>query len=99
MLNFFLQIFIVLFGLNAINNLPRHNCLFFHPKLSHLVLLVIPNTCYTPMQRYLWFVQWPRICNEKKEQDFICLSTNENAQLHSAGGMSQLAPTDWAQSK
>ena len=55
--------------LNAVNNVPRHNCLFFHPKLSDLVLLVIPNACYTPMQRYFRFVQWRRICNEKKERD------------------------------
>ena len=94
-----MQIFIVLSGLNAVNNVRRHNCLFFHPKLSDLVLLVMSNACYTPMQRYLRFVQWRRICNEKKERDRICLSTNENAQLHSADGMGQLAPTDWAQSK
>ena len=59
----------------------------------------MPNACYTPMQRYLQFVQWRRIRHEKKERDPICLCTNENAQLHSAGGMGQLAPTDWAQSK
>ena len=59
----------------------------------------MPSGCYTPMQRYLRFVQWHRICNEKKERDPICLCTNENAQLHSADGIGQLAPTDWAQSK
>ena len=30
---------------------------FFYPKLSDLVLLVMPNACDTPVQRYLWFVQ------------------------------------------
>ena len=29
----------------------------FYQKLSNLVLLVMPTACYTPIQRYLWFVQ------------------------------------------
>ena len=40
---------------------------------------------------------WRRICNERKERDPICLCTNENALLQSAGGMGQLAATDWVQ--
>ena len=63
-------------------------CLFFHPKLSDLVLLVMPNACDTSMQRYLRFVQWHRIC-KKKERDPICLCANENAQLHSTCGIGQ----------
>ena len=57
-----------------------------------IVLFVMPNACYTPMQRYLRFVQWRRICNEKKERDPICLCTNENALLHSTDGMA-----NWSQ--
>ena len=38
-----------------------------------------------------------RICNERKERDPISLCTNENEQLQSAGGMGQLATTNWAQ--
>ena len=43
------------------------------------------NACDTPIERYLQFVQWRHICNERKERDPICLYTNENAQLQSAG--------------
>ena len=38
-----------------------------------------------------------RICNKRKKRDPIFLCTNENAQLQSAGGMGQLATTNWAQ--
>ena len=69
----------------------------FYQKLSDLVLLVMPNACDTPIQRYLCFVQWRRICNERKERDPIFLCTKENAQLQFAGGMDQLAATNWAQ--
>ena len=67
------QIAIVFAGLNAFNNVPSHNPLFFYPKLSDLVLLVMYNACDTPIQRYLRFVQRRRIRNERNEADSICL--------------------------
>ena len=67
----------------------------FYPKLSDLVLLVMHNACDTPIERYLWFVQWRCICNERKERDPNFLCTNENTQLQSAGGMGQLGATNW----
>ena len=75
----------------------RATIVYFYAKLSGLVLLIMHNACDTPIQRYLRFVQWRRICNERKERDPIFLCTNENAQLQSAGGMGQLAATNWAQ--
>ena len=93
---FLLKIAIVLPGLNAFGNVTSHNRLLFHPKLSDLVLLVVPNAYDTPIQRYLRFVQWRHICNERKERDTICLCKDENAQLHSAGRMGKLAPIDCA---
>ena len=68
----------------------------FYSKQCNLVLLVMHNACDTPIQRYLRFMLWARICNERKERELICLRKNKNAQLQSAGGMDQLAVTDWA---
>ena len=53
MLHFLLQIAIVLPELNAVGNVPSHDRLFFHPKLSDLVLLAMHNACDTPIERYL----------------------------------------------
>ena len=41
---------------------------------STLVMETGLYACYPPMQRYLRFVQWHRICNEKKKRDPICLA-------------------------
>ena len=49
---FLLQIAIALDGLNAVSNAPSHNCLFFHPKLSNIMVFVIPNACDTAIQQY-----------------------------------------------
>ena len=69
---------------------------YFYPKLSDFVLLVMSTACDTPIQCYLWFVQGAAFAM-RKEQDPICLCTNENAQLQSAGGMGQMAATNWPQ--
>ena len=60
------------------------------------VLLVMSYACDTSIQRYLRFVRWRRICNERKERDPFFYA---QMQLQSAGGMGQLAPTDWLQPK
>ena len=65
------QIAIVFPELNACSNVSSHNLLFFYPKLSDLVLLVMHNACDTPIQRYLRFVQRRRICDERKETPFV----------------------------
>ena len=59
------------------------------------------NVCDSAIQRYLRFVQWPRICNERKERDPICLCTN-NYGLYWNGrtgrnrmDAAQLDATDW----
>ena len=73
-------------------------CLFFHPKLSNIVLHAIPNACDTTVQ----YNDISRLCDgaafaRREKRDLICPCTNENAQLQSADGIGQLATTDWAQ--
>ena len=69
---FLLQIAIVLDGLNAVSNVPSHNRLFFHPKLSNIMVFVIPNACDTAIQRYI-----SGLCNsafsmkERNETPFV----------------------------
>ena len=43
------QIAIVFSGLNAFSNVPNRNPLFYYPKLSDLMLLVMHNECDTPI--------------------------------------------------
>ena len=45
---------------------------FFYPKLSDLVLLVMPNANDTPIQRYLWSVQGAAFAiRERNETPFF----------------------------
>ena len=44
--------------------------IYFYPKLSDLVLLVMPNACDTPIQCYLWFVQGAEM-RERNEIPFV----------------------------
>ena len=67
----------------------------FYPKLSDLVLLVMPNACDTPIQCYLWFVQGAAFAIRERNETSFC--TNNNAQLQPAAGLGQLATTNWAQ--
>ena len=77
----------------------------FYPKQCNFVFLVMHNACDTPIQRYLRFMLWARICNERKERDPICLRINKNAQTtvrrwngptgRNRLGATQLNAADW----
>ena len=68
----------------------------FYAKLSDLVLLEMSTVCDTLIQRYLWFVEGAAFAmRERNETPFFYAQMK--TQLQSAGGMGQLAATNWAQ--
>ena len=46
---------------------------FFHPKLSHLALLIMPNACNTPIQRYFRFALWHCSRNGRKKRRHLSM--------------------------
>ena len=69
----------------------------FYPKLSNLVLLEMSSACDTPIQCYLWFVQGAAFAMRERNEIPFFYAQNKNAELQSAGGMGQLAATNWVQ--